>query len=78
MAYEKFTIPESKTAARGGLSSAAKVDYKKSLAPLLMTSGSEDTITPVHLNFRNYNKYKKNGSILDYKEFKGRNHFVLE
>jgi len=77
VAYEKYCIPESKTVARGGLSSAAKVDYNKSHSPLLMTSGSEDTITPVHLNLRNYNRYKKNGSVLDYKEFPGRNHFVL-
>jgi pimeloyl-ACP methyl ester carboxylesterase len=75
--YEKFTIPESKTVARGGLSSAAKVDYNKAHAPLLLTSGSEDTIIPAHLNMRNFNRYKKNGSTLDYKEFAGRNHFVL-
>jgi pimeloyl-ACP methyl ester carboxylesterase len=76
-AYEKLTIPESKTAARGGLTSAAKVDYKKPHPPLLLTSGSEDTITPVHLNLRNFKKYHKNGSVLEYKEFPGRNHFVL-
>jgi pimeloyl-ACP methyl ester carboxylesterase len=75
--YEKYTIPESKTVARGGLSSAAKVDFKKSHPPLLITSGSEDTIIPAHLNIRNYNRYVKNDSVLDYKEFQGRNHFVL-
>jgi len=76
-AYEESTIPESKTVARGGLSSAAKVDYEKPHAPLLLTSGSKDNIIPAHLNFRNYKKYKKTDSILDYKEFEGRNHFVL-
>lgn len=76
-AYDKLAIPESKTAARGGLTSAAKVDYKKAHPPLLFTSGSEDTITPAHLNKRNFEHYKKNGSILEYKEFAGRNHFVL-
>jgi pimeloyl-ACP methyl ester carboxylesterase len=76
-AYFKYTIPESKTVARGGLTSAAKVDFKKPHAPLLLTAGSEGTIIPPHLNRRNYKKYKKNGSILDYKEFPGRNHFVL-
>jgi len=75
--YEKYTIPESKTVARGGLTSAAKVDYKKTHPPLLITSGSEDTIIPAHLNIRNYNRYGKNGSVLDYKEFSGRNHYVL-
>ncbi|MBA4053448.1 MAG: alpha/beta hydrolase [Marivirga sp.] len=76
-AYEQNTIPESKTVARGGLTNAAAVDFKKPHAPLLITSGSEDNIIPPHLNFRNYKKYEKNGSVLDYKEFKGRNHYVL-
>lgn len=77
-AYEENTIPESKTVARGGLTKAAKVDYAKPHAPLLITSGSEDNIIPAHLNKRNFNKYKKdNGSVIEYKEFKGRNHFVL-
>ena len=76
-AYEQYTIPESKTVARGGLSSAAKVDFAKPHAPLLLTSGSIDTIIPAHLNIRNYKKYKNNGSVLDYKEFEGRNHYVI-
>jgi pimeloyl-ACP methyl ester carboxylesterase len=76
-AYEKLTIPESKTFARSGLTSQAKVDYKKPHAPLLFTAGSEDNIIPAHLNKRNYKKYKRNGSVLDYKEFEGRNHYVL-
>lgn len=76
-AYEQFTIPESKTVARGGLSKAAKVDFKKSHSPLLITSGEKDHIIPAHLNRRNYDAYKKNGSIIEYKEIPGRNHFVL-
>ncbi len=76
-AFVSFTIPESKTVARGGLTSAAKVDFSKPHAPLLLTSGSEDTIIPAHLNLRNYKKYERNNSVLDYKEFPGRNHFVL-
>ncbi|MGA0555980.1 alpha/beta hydrolase [Larkinella sp. VNQ87] len=76
-AYEENTIPESKTVARGGLTSAAKVDFAKPHAPLLITSGEIDTIIPAHLNYRNYKAYKPSGSVLDYKEFPGRNHFVL-
>jgi len=76
-AYEENTIPESKTVARGGLSSAAKIDFNKPHAPLLLTSGNIDNIIPAHLNNRNFKKYAKNGSVLDYKEFAGRNHFVV-
>ncbi|MGN6439418.1 MAG: alpha/beta hydrolase [Agriterribacter sp.] len=76
-AYEENTIPESKTVARGGLTSAARVDFAKAHAPLLITAGEIDNIIPAHLNYRNYKRYKQNGSILDYKVFKGRNHYVL-
>ena len=76
-AYENCTIPESKTVARGGLTSAAGVDFKKPHPPLLITSGSIDNIIPAHLNLRNFKRYKQNGSVLDYKEFTGRNHFVV-
>lgn len=75
--YNKFTIPESKTVIRGGTSNAAKVDFDKPHVPLLLTSGSIDHSIPAHLNNRNFEKYKKNGSVLVYKEFPGRNHFVL-
>ncbi|GAB3942816.1 alpha/beta hydrolase [Spirosoma harenae] len=76
-AYEANTIPESKKVARGGLTSAAHVDFDKPHAPLLLTSGSLDNIIPAHLNNRNFEAYKPNSSVLNYKEFEGRNHFVL-
>jgi pimeloyl-ACP methyl ester carboxylesterase len=75
--YNRYTIPESKTVARGGLSHAAAVDYARPHAPLLLTSGSLDNIIPAHLNRRNYQKYLQTDSVLDYQEFAGRNHFVL-
>ncbi len=76
--WEANTIPESKVVARGGLTSAAKVDFSKPHVPLLITSGSIDNILPPSLNIRNYKAYKKdNGSITEYKEFEGRNHYVL-
>jgi pimeloyl-ACP methyl ester carboxylesterase len=76
-AYEQNVIPESKLTARDGLTSAAKVDFAKPHVPLLLLSGSTDTITPAHLNLRNFKAYKKNGSIIEYKEMPGRNHYVL-
>lgn len=76
-AYQENTIPESKRVSRGGLTSAAYVDFKRAHAPLLITSGSHDNIIPAHLNFRNFKRYKNADSRTDYKEFPGRNHFVL-
>lgn len=76
--YEQCVIPESKRVARGGLTPAAKVDFKKPHAPLLIMSGSEDHIMPAALNYRNFRKYSQtNGSVTEYKENKGRNHYVL-
>lgn len=76
-AYYNFAIPESKLLVRDGLSKAAKVDFKKPHNPLLIISGSTDNFIPASLNYSNYKKYKNNNSVTDYKEFKGRNHFVL-
>jgi pimeloyl-ACP methyl ester carboxylesterase len=75
--WEENTIPESKTVARGGLTAAAKVDFDKPHVPLLLTSGDKDNIIPASINVRNFKAYKQNGSVTEYKEFKGRNHFVL-
>lgn len=75
--YYKYLIPESKLVVRDAISKAAKVDFKKPHAPLLFIAGSTDNFIPASLNYANYKKYKHTGSITDYKEFKGRNHFVL-
>jgi pimeloyl-ACP methyl ester carboxylesterase len=75
--YEKYTAPESKMIARDGLTSAAKVDFKKEHAPLLIMAGSKDHIIPATLNFRNFKRYAKNNSITDYKEFENTNHYVV-
>lgn len=75
-AYEAYAIPESKTVARGGLTNAAAVDFSKKHVPLLITAGMRDHIIPAHLSIRNYNKYKKNGSVLNYHETNS-NHSVL-
>lgn len=76
-AYEANTIPESKTVTRGGLTAAAHVDFKKPHVPLLMISGSTDNIIPASLNLRNFKRYTDRASVTDYKEFEGKNHFVV-
>ena len=75
--YEANTIPESKRAARGGLSFTAKIDFRKPHAPLLFVAGSKDNIIPASLNRRNFKRYKDKGSITEFKEFEGNNHYVL-
>lgn len=76
-AYYKYAIPESKLIVRDTITRAAKVNFENPHAPLLLTSGSADHTIPASLNYANYKKYNKSNSVTDYKEFKGRNHFVL-
>lgn len=76
-AYYQFAIPESKLIVRDTITAAAHVDFSKPHAPLLLTSGSTDNTIPASLNYDNYRKYQHSDSITDYKEFEGRNHFVL-
>jgi pimeloyl-ACP methyl ester carboxylesterase len=75
--YYKYAIPESKLIVRDTIGNAAKVNFKNPHAPLLLTSGSDDHSIPASLNYSNYKKYKNSNSVTDYKEFSGRNHFVL-
>jgi pimeloyl-ACP methyl ester carboxylesterase len=75
-AYEANTIPESKRVARGGLSLAAKIDFSKPHAPLLMIAGSSDNIIPASINRRNFKRYSDKNSITEYQEFDN-NHFVV-
>ena len=75
--YYRFAIPESKLVVRDTLTSAAKIHFKKPHAPLLITAGTDDHAIPASLNYANYKKYSHGNSVTDYREFKGRNHFVL-
>lgn len=75
-AYERYVTPESRRVPRESLT--AKIDFKKSHAPLLFMAGAADNIIPSSLNQANYAKYKKaSASITDFKEFAGRTHFIL-
>lgn len=75
--YDKLVVPESKYISREALSKAAHVDWDKPHNPLLIIAGSTDQIMPAAVNKKNFDKYKKNGSVTDFKEFEGANHSVL-
>jgi esterase/lipase len=75
--YYRFAVPESKLIVRDTITSAAKIDFNLPHAPLLITSGSNDHAIPSSLNYINYKKYSDKNSVTCYREFKGRNHFVL-
>ena len=76
--YELDIVPESRPLARGGLFSAAKVDFKRSHAPLLFIAGEKDHLMPASLNRTNYERYKRgSSSLVDFKEFPGRGHYSI-
>ncbi len=75
-AFERYVVPESRRIPRESLFSA-KIDFKRPHAPLLIIAGGGDHIIPPDLNQKNFKKYKDSGSVTDFKEFPGRNHFII-
>lgn len=75
-AFKRYVVPESRLIPRESLF-GAKIDFKKAHAPLLLIAGGNDNIIPPDLNKKNYNKYKGGSSVTDFKEFPGRNHYIL-
>jgi pimeloyl-ACP methyl ester carboxylesterase len=77
VAYELDIVPESRRLSRGGLSFAARVNFRKPHAPLLLIAGEKDALMPAALNRRNYRSYKDSRSITEFKEFAGRDHYSI-
>jgi pimeloyl-ACP methyl ester carboxylesterase len=76
-AYDREVVPESHRLARGGLSGAARVDFSRRHAPLLLIGGEKDNIMPAELNRRNYRRYASSPSGAEYREFPGRGHYSI-
>lgn len=76
-AYDTQVVPESRRLCRGGLTRAARVDFKRARAPLLFIAGGKDHLLPASLNRTNYERYKKSPSVTDFKEFPGRTHYTI-
>lgn len=75
--FETIAVPESRTVARDTLlTSFAKVDFKKPHQPLLFIGGDRDNIFHSTFTKKIAGSYKDKNSIVDYKEFKGRSHFL--
>jgi alpha-beta hydrolase superfamily lysophospholipase len=71
-AYDRYLVPESRGVPTSSLGAAGRVDFKKLHPPLLITAGEKDHIIPASLN-----KYKASSSLTDFKEFAGRDHFLI-
>ena len=75
--YYKYAIPESKKIVRDAFKCLTRIDFKKSHAPLLITSGRNDRLIPASLNYSNYKMYSAGDSITDYREFKDHTHLIF-
>ena len=74
--YMKYVVPESRNIARSSIKSEGKINFKIPHPPLLIIAGENDHIVPSSLNRKNYDAYRNNGNKTDYKEFKGRSHYI--
>jgi len=76
--YYDYSIPESKLIVRDAFSRMTMLDPQRHRPPLLLTSGGKDQLIPSWVNYKNYEKQRKQvDSITDYKEFKDSNHLVF-
>lgn len=75
--YDSLCVPESRNIPRNTLfKSFAKVDLKKPHNPLLFIGGEKDIIIPAKLSRKNAHAYWDKNSITNFKEFKGRCHYI--
>lgn len=75
--YETVAAPESRKLARDPLfKSSAKLDLNKPHEPLLFIAGESDHIFPADFSKKIAGAYKDKNSIVDFKAFPGRSHFI--
>lgn len=74
-AYDRYVVPESRRVPIQSLTS--RLDFKKPHSPLLITAGEKDHIIPASLNKTNFKRYKASASQTDFKQFAGRDHFLI-
>jgi pimeloyl-ACP methyl ester carboxylesterase len=75
-AFEQYVVPESRNVPRSTLTAQARIDFKVPHVPLLLVAGDSDHLTPLSMIKRNARAYQANGSVLEFKEFTNRSHFI--
>lgn len=76
-AFEEIAVPESRKIGQDTLlKSFSNVNFKKAHQPLLFIAGEKDAIFPPNLTRKIVQKYSDKNSIVDYKMFEGRSHFL--
>ena len=75
-AFERYVVPESRNVPRSTLTSQASIDFRKPHVPLLVISGDSDHLTPLPMIKSNVKAYKASGSVLEFRQFTNRSHFI--
>lgn len=76
-AYSELVVPDSRNVMRSCLGKAGRLDLARPHAPLLFVAAEDDKIIPGRLSRRNAAAYRDEGSVVDFKAFPGRGHFIL-
>lgn len=76
IAYDKVMVPESRNIPRSSTGKQGAINFKQPHKPLLFIGAELDHIVPIVLNRKNHKAYKDPNSICDFKEFKGRCHYI--
>lgn len=76
-AFNEIAVPESRKIGQDTLlKSFSNVNFKKPHQPLLFIAGEKDAIFPPSLTQKIANKYADKNSVVDYKLFEGKSHFL--
>jgi len=75
-AYNETATHDSRNVLRDCMGEAGQIDLDLPHAPLLFIGGVEDQIIPYELNQRNAEAYTDEVSMVDFKSFEGRGHWI--
>jgi pimeloyl-ACP methyl ester carboxylesterase len=75
-AFNETATHDSRNVLRDCMGEAGQIDTEMPHAPLLFISGEEDQIIPYELDRRNAEAYSDEVSIVDFKAFAGRGHWI--
>jgi pimeloyl-ACP methyl ester carboxylesterase len=76
IAFEETATNDSRNVLRDSMGEAGQIDADMAHAPLLFIGGEEDQINPYELNQRNAAAYSDEVSIVDFKAFPNRGHWI--
>lgn len=74
--YDRFVVPESRNIPRSSTGGDGKIDFKKPHRPILIIAGEKDHIIPASLCRDNFKAYTDTNSVITYKEFPNRTHYL--